>query len=220
MTTFYILRHGETENNINEILQGCTVDSPLTKKGQEQAKRIAKELSHIHFDGGFSSDLSRAKRTAEIITLERKLAIKTTQALREQCYGKYEGQPYEVIQSELKELLEEYERLNDGEKWHFQLEEGMETDAQAGSRFITFIREIAVAYPTKTILLVSHGDVIKYFLIHIGYTTYSQLGEGSIENCSYVKIQSDGVDFFVKETKGIHLNFKRYLFRTSRQEVV
>ena len=204
MTTFYIVRHGQTEHNINNIMQGFTVDSPLTKKGQEQAEKIAKELSHIHFDEVFSSDLTRAKRTAEIITLERKLAIKTTQALREQCYGKYEGQPYKVIQKELKELLDEYERLNDGEKWHFLLEEGMETDAQAGSRFITFIREISVAYPDKTILIVSHGDVIRYFLIHIGYATYSQLGEGSIENCSYVKIQSDGVDFFVKETKGIH----------------
>src|SRR3989338_844655 len=113
MTTFYIVRHGQTEHNINNIMQGFTVDSPLTKKGQEQAEKIGKELSHIHFDEVFSSDLTRAKRTAEIITLERKLAIKTTEALREQCYGKYEGQPYDVIQSELKELLEEYERLND-----------------------------------------------------------------------------------------------------------
>lgn len=204
MTTFYIVRHGQTEYNINNIMQGFTVDSPLTKKGQEQAERIGKELSHVHFDEVFSSDLTRAKRTAEIITLERKLAVKTTEALREQCYGKYEGQPYEVIQSELKALLDEYERLNDGKKWHFQLEEGMETDAESLSRFITFIREISVAYPEKTILIVSHGDVIRYFLIHIGYATYSQLGVESIGNCSYVKIQSDGVDFFVKDTKGIH----------------
>lgn len=204
LTTLYIVRHGETEFNIKEIMMGYTVDSALTKKGKEQARKIAEELSHIHFDAVFSSDLSRAKRTAEIITLERKLAIKTTQALREQCYGKYEGKTYAVFESELRELLEKYEELSDKEKLHFRLEGGMETDAEAGTRFITFIREIAVAYPGKTVLVVSHGDVIKHFLIHIGYATYSQLREGSIENCSYIKIQSDGVDFFVKETRGIH----------------
>ena len=204
LTTLYIVRHGETEFNAKEIMMGYTVDSALTKKGKGQARKTAEELSHIHFDEVFSSDLSRAKRTAEIITLERKLAVKTTQALREQCYGRYEGKTYEVFQSALRELLEKYEELSDKEKLHFRLEEGMETDAEAGSRFITFIREIAVAYPAKTILLVSHGDVIKYFLIHIGYATYSQLRDGSIENCSYVKIQSDGVDFFVRETRGIH----------------
>lgn len=204
ITTVYIVRHGETEFNAKEIMMGYTVDSALTKKGKEQARRTAEELSRIHFDAVFSSDLLRAKRTAEIITLERKLAIKTTQALREKCYGRYEGKTYEVFRSALRELLEKYEKLSDKEKLHFRLEEGMETDAEAGARFITFIREIAVAYPAQIILLVSHGDVIKYFLIHIGYATYSQLQEGSIENCSYIKIESDGVDFFVKETRGIH----------------
>lgn len=205
LTTFYIVRHGETEFNAKEIMMGYTVDSALTKKGKEQARKIAGELSHIHFDAGFSSDLLRAKRTAEIITLERKLAVKTTQALREQSYGKYEGKTYAAFESELRKLLEKYEELSDKEKLHFRLEEGMETDAEAGTRFITFIREIAVAYLGKTVLVVSHGDVIKHFLIHIGYATYNQLREGTIENCSYLKIESDGIDFFIKETQGIHI---------------
>src|SRR3989344_8304676 len=143
MTTFYIIRHGESEFNIQRIMQGYSIDSPLTKQGKDQAGQVAEELSHLHFDKVFSSDLLRAKRTAEIITLERKLAIKTTQALREQCYGKYEGRKIKEFQDELKEILKNYERLNDEEKMHFRLQEGIETDAEVVSRFITFLREIA-----------------------------------------------------------------------------
>lgn len=204
MTTFYIVRHGETEFNVKGIMQGNVVDSSLTKKGEAQARKIAKELSHIHFDHAFSSDLLRAKRTAQIITLEKKLAVKTTQALREQSYGRYEGKPIETFERELKELFEMHEKLSDDKKMHFRFEKGMETDAQTVSRFLTFIREIAVAYRGGKILIVSHGDAIKYFLIHIGFGTYEELSGDAIENCSYVKVQSDGVDFFVKETRGIH----------------
>ena len=151
---------------------------------------------------------------------DQKLIIITAKALREQCYGQYEGKSYEEFQSALHESLEQYDKSNDEKKLHFQLEEGMETDAEAASRFMTFIRKISADYTDKTILIVSHGDIIRYFLIHIGYATYNQFSDRPIDNCGYIKIQSHGIDFMVKKTKGIHLNFKRYLFRTSPQEVV
>lgn len=204
ITTFYIVRHGETEFNVKGIMQGNVVDSSLTKKGEEQARNIAKELFRIHFDHAFSSDLLRAKRTADIITLEKKLAVKTTQALREQSYGRHEGKPIKTFERELKKLFEIYEKLTDDKKMNFHFEKGMETDAQTVYRFLTFLREIAIAYRGKNILVVSHGDAIKYFLIHIGFATYEELSGDAIENCSYVKVQSDGIDFFVKETRGIH----------------
>lgn len=203
LTTFYIIRHGETEYNVRGIMQGNTIDSPLTPRGREQAQDLAQLLSQIHFDYIFSSDLLRAKRTADIIAFERKLAVKTTQVLREQSYGRYEGKPSSLFQEELKELLKTYESLKDEDRMHFRIQEDMETDAQVASRFITFLREIAVAYPGKTIAVVSHSDAIRYFLIHIGFATYEVLPDGSIDNCSYVKVQSDGVDFFVIEARGV-----------------
>jgi broad specificity phosphatase PhoE len=208
MTTFYIVRHAQTKFNIQEIMQGNTTDSPLTARGKDQAQQIAQELAHIHFDKVFSSDLARARRTAEIIVLEKKLAVKTTQALREQNYGTYEGRKIKKYLSELKEILNTYESLQDEEKMHFRIQSDFETDAEVVSRFITFLREIAVAYPDKTILIVSHGDAIKYFLIHTGFATYTELPYDAIENCSWVKVESDGVDFSVKETRGIQIKGK------------
>src|SRR3989344_5835107 len=93
LTTFYIVRHGQTEWNTKGLLQGHG-DSPLTYLGVKQAEQIRDELKSIHFDAIFSSDLLRAKRTAEIVALERKIAVKTTQALRERDFGHFEGKPF------------------------------------------------------------------------------------------------------------------------------
>ena len=87
--TIYLVRHGETDWNVKNIIQG-QIDIPLNKKGENQALEIANELKDIHFDAIFSSDLSRAKRTAEIIATERKLAVVATKTLREMYFGKFQ----------------------------------------------------------------------------------------------------------------------------------
>lgn len=201
LTTIYIVRHGETEWNRQGLLQGHS-DSLLTAKGEQQAKQIAEELKDVHFHEVFSSDLLRAKRTAEIIALERKIAIKTTQALRERFYGRFEGKPYREINEALATLLLQYEQVSDQLLSRLQLAD-TETIEQAAARFITFLREIAVGFKGKTLLIVTHGGVMRYLLIHLGFATHATLPTGAIGNLGFVKLKSDGVDFFVKETKGI-----------------
>src|SRR3989344_5251144 len=164
--TFYIIRHGETEWNAAGRLQGHA-DSPLTKKGINQVKKLKKIIKHVHFDGLFSSDSGRARKTAEIINLERKLAVVTTALLREKSFGNYEGQLSEKFRNDLKKLLDDYEKCSDNEKKSFKLP-GVETDEEAVSRFITFLRQVAIAYPRRTILVVSHGAMIRALLIHLG----------------------------------------------------
>ncbi len=56
LTTFYLVRHGETEYNVKGIIQGQS-DSPLTRKGIDETKKLAKNLKGIKFDYIFSSDL-------------------------------------------------------------------------------------------------------------------------------------------------------------------
>ena len=201
LTTIYIVRHGETEWNIKHLMQGH-LDSPLTQAGEQQAKDIALRLKHIHFDEVFSSDLLRAKRTAETIILERKIAIKTTQALRERNYGVFEGKVYDEYNQALQKLLVQYKTRSEQDKVFYK-SHGVETTDQSIARLITFLRELAVSYSGKTILVVSHGGVMRYLLIHLGFGTYKTLPSGSIANTAYIKLASDGVDFFVKETKGV-----------------
>jgi len=204
LTTIYIVRHGETEFNVERIMQGH-VDSPLTKKGLEQAKYIANKFKDIKFKAVFSSDLPRAKRTAEIITLYKKIAVITSRILRERCWGRFDGKPIEDYRKELRHIFDKFDGLNDKQKFTFKLDKTIESDEQVIIRFLTFLREIAMAYLGKTILIVTHGSLLRTFLIHLGYGTYKELDfrQAKIENTAYTIIQSDGVDFFIKEVNGV-----------------
>lgn len=199
---FYLIRHGETEWNIAKKIQG-QLDSPLTKNGIEETKELAKKLKHIHFDIIFSSDLLRAKRTAEIIKLDRELQIVTKKALRERTFGRYDGYDGDLYQKEIQHLLEHYQQLDEKEKWRFSFSEGYESDEVLVSRFITLLREIAVGYMEKTVLVVTHGGNLRTFLTHIGYASYGELKPGTFKNAGYVKIRSDGTEFFVDEVEGV-----------------
>ena len=71
------------------------------------------------------------------------------------------------------------------------------------SRFITILREIAVAYTEKTVLVTSHMGLMRTFLVHLGFESYKELFLYNFLNTAYIKIKSDGVDFFIEELYGV-----------------
>ena len=200
LAILYIVRHGQTDWNVVKRVQGQT-DIPLNTTGEEQARQIARLFKNIHFDAVFSSDLLRAKRTAEIITLEKNLAVQTTHLLRERNFGPYEG----IYVEDLKELEKDLENLSREERSSHKLHPDIENDEELVGRFITFLREISVAYAGKNVLIVCHGALMRIFLIHLGFASYQTLGHGTIENTAYLKVFSDGMEFDVKEAHGVHV---------------
>lgn len=200
--TLYIARHGETEWNLVHITQGHH-DSPLTEKGVEQARQTAEELKEVNFEAVFSSDLYRAERTAEIIKLERDLAVQTHQALRERCSGSWEGKDGTEFTEKFNDILEKLKALPEGEQWRHKLAPDIESHEELIGRFITKLREIAVAYAGKNVLVVSHGGPIRFLLMHLGYAKLGSLPANSFSNAGYIKVWCDGIDFEVKEVKGI-----------------
>lgn len=196
--TFYIVRHGETEWNISGHIQGHR-DSALTDLGIEQAKERARDLKRVDFAAAFSSDLTRAKRTAEIIALEHNLTVMATEALRERSFGIHEGKKIVQFHEDVKELLQAYDNAPREVKKTFRIPT-TENDEEIISRFILFMRETALAYLGKNILVVSHGGIMRALLIHLGYCDYNSV---IIGNTGYFLVESDGVDFEVKKTVGI-----------------
>lgn len=201
--TLYLVRHGETEMNISGLFQGH-VDSPLTENGVKQAEELCEILRHIHFDTIFSSDLARAHRTAEILTVDRQLAIKTSHLLREMYGGEYEGKNFHGWLEDLQALLEKLGELTEGERLKVKIGNG-ESEEDVAKRLTTILREIAVGYPVKNALVVTHGGAIRILLIHLGWATRGQLPPKSFSNCGYVKLLCNGVDFFVEEVVGATL---------------
>jgi 2,3-bisphosphoglycerate-dependent phosphoglycerate mutase len=205
LTTIYLIRHGETEWNIADRMQGQS-DSPLTKEGRVQAKHLARKLKSIKFAAAYSSDLGRARETARIIALEHKLAVVTTKLIRERFFGRLEGRLWSDLNVELKDLLARRESLADKDRFHHKLFPEIESDEEITTRLITFIREVAVAHLGKNILIVTHGGIMRAFLIRLGFATYHQLPGGSIDNSGYIVLKSEGTDIFIKSTHGIHLH--------------
>ncbi|MCX6792505.1 MAG: histidine phosphatase family protein [Candidatus Falkowbacteria bacterium] len=202
--TMYIVRHGETEWNVKQIMMGHK-DSPLTANGIVQAHKLKENFKDIKFDAVFSSDSSRAKTTAAIIILEKNLAIKTTELLREKAYGAFEGGLVKDYTAALKEALGKKENLSDEERFNNKTGTGDESEAETTTRFVTHLREIAAAYVGKKVLVVSHGGCIRMFLMHLGFATRQEL-VGAVKNTAYVKVLTDGIDFFIEETVGINKN--------------
>jgi len=198
MTTFYIVRHGETDWNVQKRIQGQT-DIPLNKNGQDQAKQIAKSFSKLNFDLAFSSDLLRAKATADIIAAEHKLVVEMTHVLRERKFGDLEGKPH----VELHDYMNMLKKLTHEQRAKEKQNDDYENDENLTQRLFTFLREAAVAYPGKKILIAAHGGTLRMILLHLGYLTYQQSDETSIANTGYVKLTSDGIDFFVDEVRGL-----------------
>ena len=207
LCTIYLVRHGESLGNIllNNPEQKWEdfgeLGSDLSPLGREQAAERAKELQHIDFAAIFSSDLTRAKRTADIIKQDRELEIHTTKLLRERDWGNFGGRTLSDVAKELQKLQQ---GLSDREKMKVKATDSMESEAESVSRLITSLREISVAYANKTVLVVAHGNIMRSLLIHLGYVTYDELRSKTVTNTAYIVLESDGVDFFVKETKGIH----------------
>jgi len=202
--TIYLVRHGETYGNVDQIIQGHS-DVPLTEKGGQQACERRSNLKHICFSKVYSSDLIRAHRTAEILNLERKCVHQTTKLLRERYFGSYEGKKQEEgRRMELWNLLDSYAQYK-----HSHISEaGIETNEQMVSRGFSFLREVSLVHLGETILVVSHSGLMRVLLVYLGYAQPSQFIHGSsaaIQNLAYIKFECDGVEFEVKETSGITL---------------
>jgi broad specificity phosphatase PhoE len=85
-----LVRHGETDWNADGRLQGQT-DRPLSEFGRQQARRLADELAAEDLEAIYSSDLARARETAEIVGARVGLPVMLDRGLREKDWGTWEG---------------------------------------------------------------------------------------------------------------------------------
>ncbi len=206
LTTIYIVRHGEAEHNV-KFHEGFEPKleylALLTEKGKLQVYNLAKKLKKIHFDVVLSSDLLRAKQTAEILALERKLAVQTTERIRERSFSSYLKSRPEKTRDELeREMQNTLKEMDEKAKMTYKHSKDIESAEEGALRLITFLREIAIAYPEKTILVINHGNLMRSLLTHLGWAKYDELPQGAVENTGYVVLESDGVDFFIKDIRG------------------
>jgi broad specificity phosphatase PhoE len=152
MTTFYICRHGETENNKNQLLSGW-LDSPLTKRGIKNIQATILKLRGVKFDSIQHSDLGRAVATAKLLAtgLGFNGNIVPSKALREVDYGDLAGLSY-------KEAANQFPQPD--KAIDFTPSHG-ESLGDMQKRVIEFLKNLSKSSPELTILLSAHDGTIK-----------------------------------------------------------
>lgn len=151
MNTFYIARHGETENNRAKRLSGW-IDTPLTENGLEATTKVITKLSNIPFEEIYSSDSGRAFITAYFIArgLGFSKEIRRNPGLREVNYG-------DAANMFSSEAYERYPGLDSDT--HFIPPNGESLD-QMQRRVFEAIDEIDRKHQNVNILLVCHSGVM------------------------------------------------------------
>jgi len=155
-----LIRHGETEWNKVRKYQGH-MDIELNDWGRQQAGEAAKELANLDIDYFASSDLKRARETAEIIASFHNNNIKEFKELREMNFGEWEGKGFKEIKNDYPE---------DFQKW---IEDPIKFSPPAGETLKEFQDRVLEGF--NTILengfdrnaIVTHGGVIMVFLATI-----------------------------------------------------
>ncbi|MBW2975722.1 histidine phosphatase family protein [Candidatus Woesearchaeota archaeon] len=153
MQQVFIIRHGQTEWNLRKKRQG-SLDSPLTKKGIEQARIVGNKLLDKGIEAIYSSTLNRAVETARIISeiLNIKDVIYDNR-LNEICYGILEGRTEDAINSQFSGIMEKRKK----NKFLFKLPEG-ESYLDVKNRVRTLIDDIKKS-GIKNVLIVAHRAV-------------------------------------------------------------
>lgn len=155
MLKIYLARHGQNEDNANAILNGHR-DLPLTDIGLSQATEVANKIKDagLVFDVVLSSPLSRAFKTAEIITRVNNLPQpKVVDELIERDFGSMTG----VEQSRVEELCAP-DIIKTETITYFLSPEGAETFPDLLKRAGLLLNKLTEEYKDGSILLVTHGD--------------------------------------------------------------
>lgn len=153
-TRLVVIRHGETAWNRATRIQGHT-DIPLSPLGLAQADRLAAALTDEPLAAIYSSDLSRARQTAEALARVQGLSIHFDAALRERAFGRFEGLSWAEIDQGYPE---------DAARWRKREPDfavgGGESLAVFSARCLAAARRAAAAHPGQSIALVAHGGVL------------------------------------------------------------
>ena len=153
-TRVVAIRHGETAWNAELRMQG-QLDIELNAHGRWQAARVAAALADERLDAVYSSDLRRARQTAEPLARAQGLPVRLDAGLRERSFGVFEGHTFDEVAANWPEASRRW-RLREPDF----APEGAESLRAFSARCVAACARLAAAHPGGTIAIVAHGGVM------------------------------------------------------------
>lgn len=158
VTRILLVRHGRTEWNKDQRFRG-TVDIPLDEQGRKEAACARDWLETETFHAAYTSPLSRAVETAEIILRPHGLAVQKHDGLTDLNYGEWQGKPNEEVRETYPELYRHWR-----EAPHTVVFPGGEGLDAVRKRCLATAEEVAARHPEQTVLLAAHRVVNKVLI--------------------------------------------------------
>ena len=192
MLDIYIVRHGQTEWNVEKRLQGW-LDSPLTLEGERSAFLLREEIGDIKFDRIFTSPSGRAISTLSLALPEAKYVI--DDRLKEICLGSWQGKTIETIEKEYPDAYYNYFfepgkfRLLDGEDYY-------DLHRRVSSFVSDLIKEFYNETVNNKILIVTHGLTLMMMQLIFNSDEIANIGTYALsQNARPVHYHYDGEKF-------------------------
>jgi 2,3-bisphosphoglycerate-dependent phosphoglycerate mutase len=153
-TRVLLIRHGETDWNLETRLQGHT-DVPLNARGRDQAARLRQALVGETLDAVYSSDLQRALHTAHAVADATGAPLVIDTGLRERAFGCFEGLSLAEVQARWPGPAQRWRRRDPAFG-----PDGGETLQDFYDRSLAAAERLVAAHPGGSIALVAHGGVL------------------------------------------------------------
>lgn len=157
------IRHGQTDVNKDNRLQGAKVDAELNEIGRKFAKKSAEHFDPSSFDHVFVSPLKRAVETAEIFTKGQKNLVRDKRLL-EFDFGEWDGKKLSEIQEKYPDAVDPWGTVN---KNYVKYAPNGESYEEFEARCASFLDEMYKKYADQKILVVAHGRLIRMMAAHL-----------------------------------------------------
>jgi probable phosphoglycerate mutase len=158
MTEILLIRHGETDWNVEKRLQGH-IDIGLNGKGRWQAEALGMTLANEALDAVYASDLQRAVLTAQAIANYQGLTVQKDSLLRERCYGALEGMSYQEINQVYPDTYIAW-RAREIHARYPAGDNPAETLLEFSNRVVNAVIALADRHTSEKIAIVTHGGVL------------------------------------------------------------
>jgi broad specificity phosphatase PhoE len=181
-TTIVLVRHGETDWNLERRFQGHA-DPPLNARGRAQAHELAEELAAHPVSVAYTSPLRRASQTAEILVRRLGVELHTSETLMEVDVGSWSGLTHAEIEARYPDGYRRW--LDQGQGW----DDG-ETYDELGARVVSGLLELGSRHAGETVLAVTHGGPIRSALASVAGLGFieGQRVPGVVPNCAVVRL--------------------------------
>lgn len=159
--TLFLVRHGQTDWNKQGRFQGHT-DVPLNRRGRQQAAALADYLATAGIEVIYSSDLVRARETAQPLAQAAKIPLQTEGRLREMSFGRLEGLTAAQIEARYPDHFPAYRQDSVNTP-----PPGGESFQQMLQRVGRALEDLAAANEAKKVLVTAHGGSLKALLCYL-----------------------------------------------------